>query len=97
MGLVSEVDAAISGAKAALSAWSRLGLQQRINLLFDLRQCLNENMDEVIKLVVIETGKTLTDATPEVTRAANYRTRDSDNDSLRDPVYPRRCHRYKHL
>jgi malonate-semialdehyde dehydrogenase (acetylating)/methylmalonate-semialdehyde dehydrogenase len=69
MGLASEVDAAIAAAKAALPAWSALGLQQRINLLFDLRQCLAENKDEVINLVVTETGKTLTDATVEVTRA----------------------------
>jgi malonate-semialdehyde dehydrogenase (acetylating) / methylmalonate-semialdehyde dehydrogenase len=69
MGLVSEVDAAISAAKAAFPSWSGLGLQQRINLLFDLRQCLAENKDEIINLVVAETGKTRTDATVEVTRA----------------------------
>ena len=98
MGLVSEVDAAISGAKAALSAWSRLGLQQRINLLFDLRQCLNENIDEVIKLVVIETGKTLTDATMEVTRAVEIIGHATATTILSATPYTRGdCHRDQHL
>jgi malonate-semialdehyde dehydrogenase (acetylating) / methylmalonate-semialdehyde dehydrogenase len=69
MGLLAEVDAAISAAKAALPGWSGLGLQQRVNLLFDLRQCLAENKEEIIQLVLTETGKTLNDASAEVTRS----------------------------
>jgi malonate-semialdehyde dehydrogenase (acetylating)/methylmalonate-semialdehyde dehydrogenase len=69
MGLVSEVDAAIAAAKTAFPAWSALGLQQRINLLFDLRQRLAESKEEIVGLVLTETGKTLTDAAMEVDRA----------------------------
>lgn len=68
-GLEGEVDAAIAAAKAALPAWSATGLQQRINLLFDMRQSLAAHKDEIIALVVAETGKTLADATAEVTRS----------------------------
>jgi malonate-semialdehyde dehydrogenase (acetylating)/methylmalonate-semialdehyde dehydrogenase len=63
-----EVDIAIAAAKSALPSWSALGLQQRINILFDLRQALNSAKDEIINLVVAQTGKTITDATMEVTR-----------------------------
>jgi malonate-semialdehyde dehydrogenase (acetylating)/methylmalonate-semialdehyde dehydrogenase len=69
VGLIEEIDAAIGSAKAALPSWSGLGLQQRINLLFDLRHTLVKNKDEIINLVVSQTGKTLTDATAEITRA----------------------------
>lgn len=67
--LSSEVDAAIAAANAALPAWSGAGLQYRISLLFDLRQILAAHKDEIIALVVAETGKTLGDATAEVTRS----------------------------
>lgn len=69
MGLAAEADTAIAAAKAAFPTWSALGLQHRINLLFDLRQCLSQQKDQIIDLVITETGKTLTDATLEVARA----------------------------
>lgn len=69
LALGAEVDAAIAAAKAALPAWSAAGLQQRINVLFDLRQALAAHKDEIIDLVVTETGKTVTDASMEVSRA----------------------------
>lgn len=69
IGLVTEVDAAIAAAKGAFPAWSALGLQQRINLLFDLRQVLDQNKDEIIQLLIAETGKTLADATAEIIRS----------------------------
>lgn len=70
LGLKEEVDVAVAAAKAALPAWSALGLQQRSNLLFDLRQALAENRQEIIDLVLCQTGKTLADATAEIARAA---------------------------
>jgi malonate-semialdehyde dehydrogenase (acetylating)/methylmalonate-semialdehyde dehydrogenase len=69
LGLVTEVDAAIAAAKAARAGWSSLGLQQRVNKLFDLRQALAANLDEIIGLVVSQSGKTIADATAEVTRS----------------------------
>ena len=37
--------------------------------MFDLRQCVVEAKDELVKLIIEETGKTLSDAVAEVTRA----------------------------
>ncbi|KQX18623.1 MULTISPECIES: CoA-acylating methylmalonate-semialdehyde dehydrogenase [unclassified Sphingomonas] len=64
-----EVDIVVAAAKAALPAWSGLAVQQRINLMFDLRRALEVNKEEIIDFVLTETGKTLTDATMEVNRA----------------------------
>jgi malonate-semialdehyde dehydrogenase (acetylating) / methylmalonate-semialdehyde dehydrogenase len=69
IGLGREVDAAVAAAKNALPMWSGLGLQQRINILFDLRQALAGALNEITHLVLTETGKTLADATAEVARA----------------------------
>ena len=68
IGLPGEVDAAVDAAKAALGAWAKLGVQHRVNILFDLRQAVVEAKDELIGLVVEETGKTVSDATAEVLR-----------------------------
>ena len=68
IGLADEVDAAVAAAKTALPSWSKLGVQHRVNILFDLRQAIVEAKDELIALVIEETGKTLSDATAEVVR-----------------------------
>jgi len=64
-----EVDFAVGAAKTALASWSHSGLQQRINKLFDLRQALAANQDEIVHLIMTHTGKTLADATAEVSRS----------------------------
>lgn len=64
----ADVDAAVAAAKAALPGWSRMGLQHRVNVLFDLRQALVEARDELIEIVIAETGKTRTDAAAEIAR-----------------------------
>jgi len=69
IALEREVDAAVAAAKVALPSWSGLGLQQRVNLLFDLRQSVQDARDELVRTIIAETGKTLSDATAEVTRA----------------------------
>jgi malonate-semialdehyde dehydrogenase (acetylating)/methylmalonate-semialdehyde dehydrogenase len=69
IALEQEVDAAVAAAKVALPSWSGLGLQQRVNLLFDLRQSVQDARDELVRTIITETGKTLSDATAEVTRA----------------------------
>lgn len=65
----SDVDEVVAAAKAALPLWSALGLQHRINILFDLRQSLIEAKEELVDLVIAETGKTRSDATAEIVRA----------------------------
>ena len=65
---IAEVDAAVAAAQAALPAWSATGLQHRVNTLLDMRQAAVGAKAELIDIVIAETGKTLSDATAEVTR-----------------------------
>lgn len=65
----ADVDAAVAAAKAALPAWSALGVQHRVNLVLDLRQSVIAAKEELIDLVIAETGKTRNDATAEISRA----------------------------
>ena len=66
---LSEIDAAVEAAVRAQPVWASLGLQQRINKLFDLRNVLDANKAEIIRLLALETGKTHADATAEVIRS----------------------------
>lgn len=68
LATVDEIDAAVAAAKSAFPAWSKMGLQARANLMLDLRQAVIDIRDELAQLIMIETGKTITDATAEVTR-----------------------------
>ncbi|QIB65078.1 CoA-acylating methylmalonate-semialdehyde dehydrogenase [Kineobactrum salinum] len=69
LGLEKDVDLAVLAAKTAFRNWSKLGLQQRIDKIYDIRQALADNREQIIQLVVEQTGKTLADATAEVTRS----------------------------
>jgi malonate-semialdehyde dehydrogenase (acetylating) / methylmalonate-semialdehyde dehydrogenase len=68
LALPSDVDDAVAAAVAAAPAWSAMGLQNRANLMLDMRDALAAIRDELSALIVAETGKTITDATAEVTR-----------------------------
>jgi malonate-semialdehyde dehydrogenase (acetylating) / methylmalonate-semialdehyde dehydrogenase len=64
-----EVDKAVAAARAALPAWSGLGLQNRAAMMLDLRGALQSARNELVDIVVAELGKTLADAGAEVDRA----------------------------
>ena len=63
-----EVDEAVAAAVDAFPAWSAMGLQNRANIILDLRTALMAVKDELADLIVAETGKTITDAKAEVMR-----------------------------
>jgi malonate-semialdehyde dehydrogenase (acetylating) / methylmalonate-semialdehyde dehydrogenase len=65
---VAEVDAAVSVAKAAFPAWRSTSLSRRAEVLFKLRQLVDENRKEIAKLLTAEHGKVLSDALGEVAR-----------------------------
>jgi malonate-semialdehyde dehydrogenase (acetylating) / methylmalonate-semialdehyde dehydrogenase len=65
---VEEVDAAVAVAKAAFPAWRSTSLSRRAEVLFKLRQLVDENRHEIAKLLTAEHGKVLADALGEVAR-----------------------------
>lgn len=69
MSSAKELDQAVSAAKAAFPAWSGLTLKERIQVFFRYRALLEENMEELSRLVQIENGKTLGEARAEVMKS----------------------------
>lgn len=63
-----DVDAAVQAAAAAFPAWRATPPQERARYFFKLRQLLDENRDELARLIVTEMGKTLDDARGEIQR-----------------------------
>ena len=65
---VEEVDAAVATAKAAFPAWRATSLSRRAEVLFKLRQLVDENRKEIARLLTLEHGKVTADALGEVAR-----------------------------
>ncbi len=65
----AEVDAAAQAAAAALPAWRRTPVQERVQFLFRLRDLLKSNMDEIARTITNEAGKTLDESKAEMVRA----------------------------
>jgi malonate-semialdehyde dehydrogenase (acetylating)/methylmalonate-semialdehyde dehydrogenase len=65
----SDVDAAAQAAAAALPAWRRVPVQERIQHLFKLRDLLLANVDELSRTITNEAGKTFEESKAELARA----------------------------
>jgi malonate-semialdehyde dehydrogenase (acetylating)/methylmalonate-semialdehyde dehydrogenase len=65
---MAEVDAAVAAAAAAFPAWRATPPQERARHFFTLRQLLDDQREELARLITIEMGKTLDDARGEVQR-----------------------------
>jgi alpha-ketoglutaric semialdehyde dehydrogenase len=61
-----DVDAAVAAARGAFAAWSGLSPVARGNLLFALCQGMEDNADDLARIVAEETGKAFKDARGEV-------------------------------
>src|SRR5581483_633342 len=57
-----EVDAAVEAASAAFPEWRRTPPEDRIQPLFRLKALLEENLDEIARIITQENGKTLGEA-----------------------------------
>jgi succinate-semialdehyde dehydrogenase/glutarate-semialdehyde dehydrogenase len=57
-----EVEAAVARARAAQPAWAALSMQERIDYILKLRDEILNAQDEIIDVVIRETGKPLQDA-----------------------------------
>ncbi|MGZ4353940.1 MAG: CoA-acylating methylmalonate-semialdehyde dehydrogenase, partial [Gaiellaceae bacterium] len=65
---VEEIDKAVQAARQAFPEWRALSLGRRAELFFRIRQLLDENREEIAKLLTAEHGKVLSDAKGEVAR-----------------------------
>jgi malonate-semialdehyde dehydrogenase (acetylating)/methylmalonate-semialdehyde dehydrogenase len=70
LSTAEDVDKAVQAAKAALPAWSETPIKERVQIFFRYKQLLEENMDELTKLVQEENGKTYDEAQAEVLKSA---------------------------
>lgn len=64
------VDKAVRTAKEAFPSWSNTPIKERTQVFFKYKQLLEENMDEITKLVQEENGKTYDEAKAEVLKSA---------------------------
>src|SRR6184192_2169250 len=65
----ADVDAAVQAAADAFPAWRRTPPGERVQYLFKLRNLLEENIDELARIITLENGKTFAEARAELRRA----------------------------
>src|SRR6202163_2355655 len=64
----ADVDAAVQAAADAFPAWRRTPPGERVQYLFKLKNLLEENIDEISRLITRENGKTFAEAKAEMRR-----------------------------
>ena len=64
----ADVDAAVQAAAAAFPEWRRTPPGERIQYLFKLKEVLEENIDELSRIITTENGKTFAEAKAEIRR-----------------------------
>ena len=64
-----DVAKAVEAAHEAYLQWKDVSVLKRIQPLFKLKQLLEENADEIARLITLESGKTLAESKGEVQRA----------------------------
>ncbi len=69
LSTATEVDTAVRAASLAFPAWRRTPAGERIQYLFKLKSLLDQHIGELARLITIENGKTLGEATAELRRA----------------------------
>jgi malonate-semialdehyde dehydrogenase (acetylating)/methylmalonate-semialdehyde dehydrogenase len=65
----AEVDQAAQGAAAAFPAWRQTPAVERVQHLFRLKQCLEEELDALSRSITLECGKTYEESKAEMRRA----------------------------
>ena len=68
LATVDEVDAAVAAAQAAFEEWRNVSIAKRTKLMFNFRNLVEANVDEIARLLTAEHGKVLSDAAGEVAR-----------------------------
>ncbi len=62
----SEVEKAIEAAHNAYPAWSNTPVTKRVEILYKFRQLLEQNFDELVKILCTEHGKTLAEGAGDI-------------------------------
>ncbi len=65
---VEEIDRAVAAAKDAFPSWRALSLSKRTDLMFRIRQLVDEHRKDIATFLTLEHGKVLSDALGEVAR-----------------------------
>lgn len=65
---VEDVDAAVAAAKAAFPAWRATSIARRTKIMYNFRNLVEANVDEIARRLTAEHGKVLSDAAGEVAR-----------------------------
>src|SRR5258708_10179438 len=65
----ADVDAAVQAAADAFPAWRRTPPGERVQYLFKLKNLLEENLDDLARIITLENGKTFPEARAELRRA----------------------------
>lgn len=65
---VEEVDAAVAAARAAFPAWRSTSISKRTEILFRIRNLVDQHREEIAAHLTREHGKVRTDALGEVAR-----------------------------
>ena len=68
LSAAADVNAAVQAAAAAFPGWRRIPSGERIQYLFKLKNLLEENIDELSRIITIENGKTFGEAKAELRR-----------------------------
>src|SRR3954454_4935932 len=66
----SDVDRAVDAAMKAFPIWSGMPIKERVQVFFRYKTLLEQNIDELAKLVSEENGKIEGEARPEILKAA---------------------------
>ena len=67
-GIAKDAEEAIAAAFSALQEWRNVPVLTRVQPLYKLKQLLEENMDEIARLITLECGKTYAEAKGEMQR-----------------------------
>lgn len=68
-GTAKDLEAAADAAQNAFLEWKNIPVLKRIQPLYKLKQLLEENRDELSRLITMESGKTLAESNGELQRA----------------------------
>ncbi len=65
----ADLHRAVEAARAAYPAWSGLTLKERVQVIFEYRALLQDNMQSLSRLIHLENGKTISEAQAEIDKA----------------------------
>ncbi|MGK5084677.1 CoA-acylating methylmalonate-semialdehyde dehydrogenase [Bdellovibrionota bacterium FG-1] len=69
LGTAGDVDRAVKAAHVAFQEWKQVPVIERIQYLFKLKPLLEQNLEELAKIITLEHGKTLAESRASVRRA----------------------------